>query len=141
MPLRCRGPVFRAWVITTADTGSTELRWGSASAMLEIIRQIGERQKLGTLLAEGVRRAADEIGGLAHEFAIHCKGLEFPAHDPRAMKSIAVSYATSNRGACDLQSLAYPVELKPAIPELGYPSLWTASPTKGRACLPPGCRI
>jgi len=112
---------FEHGLITTADTGGIELRWGSASAMLEIIRQIGERQELGALLGEGVRRAADEIGGLAREFAIHCKGLEFPAHDPRAMKSLAVSYATSNRGACHLQSLAYPVELKLAIPELGYP--------------------
>jgi aldehyde:ferredoxin oxidoreductase len=108
-------------VITAQDTGGVELNWGAADALIEMVHQIGRQRGLGVLLGKGVRQAARELGGVAEEFAIHVKGLEFPAHDPRALTSTAVSYATSNRGACHLQSLSYPVELTLKPPELGFP--------------------
>jgi len=44
-----------------------------------------------------------------------------PAHDPRALFSSALAYATANRGACHLQALSYPVEISLAMPDLGFP--------------------
>jgi aldehyde:ferredoxin oxidoreductase len=41
-------------------------------------------------------------------------------HDPRFSWGHAISYSTSNRGACHLSSLAHPFELSVALPELGY---------------------
>ncbi len=54
-------------------------------------------------------------------FAIHVKGLTLPAHDPRCFNTMAVGYATSNRGACHLaKSSAYFFEKTAVMPEFGY---------------------
>jgi len=119
-----------AFAIECAERGllppkvdGVELRWGSPEVVLTLIKQIARRQGLGALLAEGVRKASEDIGGLALEFAIHAKGLELPAHDPRAYNSLAVGYATSNRGACHLQGFSYIFERSVTLPELGYPEV------------------
>jgi aldehyde:ferredoxin oxidoreductase len=39
------------------------------------------------------------LGPKAEQFAIEVKGLEVPAHDPRAHNFLALAYATDNRGA------------------------------------------
>ncbi|MCL5046604.1 MAG: aldehyde ferredoxin oxidoreductase family protein [Actinobacteria bacterium] len=105
-------------ILTAADAG-VSLEWGSEEALISLIHQIGRAQGLGRLLGQGVRRAAEEVGGLAPEFAMHVKGLELPAHDPRAYNSLAVGYATSNRGACHLQALSHIFERSVSMPEIG----------------------
>jgi aldehyde:ferredoxin oxidoreductase len=126
---------FEHGLITVEDTGGIALEWGDASAMVEMVRQIGEQRGLGVLLGRGTREAAQAIGGIAQEFAIHVKGLELPAHDPRAIASTSVSYATSSRGACHLQSLSYPVELTLKMPELGYPQPLDRQSSEGKGIL------
>lgn len=126
---------FEKGLITKDDTEDIDLRWGNDEAMVEIVRKIGERKGFGKLLGEGVRRAANEIGGLAYEYAIHVKGLELPAHDPRAYSSMAVGYATANRGACHLEGHTYPLEKRMTLPELGYPQLVDRFETKGKGIL------
>ncbi len=96
---------------------------GNADAVIKLIGQIAQRQGLGSLLAQGTVKAADEIGGLAHEFTVHSKGLEMPAHDPRAYSSLALAYATSNRGACHLQGFTHALEASVTMPELGFPEI------------------
>jgi aldehyde:ferredoxin oxidoreductase len=93
--------------------------WGNAEAMLWLIHAIGRREGIGRVLGQGVRRAAEIIGGRAHECAFHVKGLEMPAHDPRAFNSMALGYATSNRGACHLQGGSYFFEKAATMPEVG----------------------
>ena len=83
-----------------------DLSWGNAAVLPELVLKIALREGLGDLLAEGVRAAARRIGGEAETFAVHVKGLEGPAHDPRAGKALAVSYGTGNRGMCHI----HPVE-------------------------------
>jgi aldehyde:ferredoxin oxidoreductase len=70
-------------------------------------------------LGEGTLRFAREIGG--EDFAIHVRGLDFPAHDPRAFYANAVAYATSHRGADHLSSFAHTFQRVVSLPELGYP--------------------
>jgi aldehyde:ferredoxin oxidoreductase len=93
--------------------------WGDGRALVELVRKIGERRGVGEILGEGVLRASRVLG--RPEYAIHSKGLEFPAHDPRAFNSLALSYATSNRGACHLQGFTYVFEKAVTMPELGFP--------------------
>jgi aldehyde:ferredoxin oxidoreductase len=88
--------------------------------MLETVRLIGENEGVGQILGQGVKAAAEAIGPESAAFAVHVKGLEFPAHDPRAYFSSAISYATSNRGACHLAGLTHALEGSLAVPELGY---------------------
>jgi len=81
--------------------------WGSGEAILALLSKIAHRQGLGEYLAQGVKKAAPHFGSLACEFAIESKGLEFAYHDPRAFTSMAIIYATGNRGACHLEGLTY----------------------------------
>ena len=107
-------------LISAEDTDGLEIEWGSEDVLIELVERITFRRNIGDILAEGVRFAAEKIGGLAEEFAIHTKGLEFPAHEPRVLNGAALSYATSNRGAChnaDLGSRFY--ERKLVMPEIG----------------------
>ena len=87
--------------------GDLKPEWGSGEAILRLIKLIAEREGIGEYLSLGVKRAAEHFGPLAGEFAVHSKGLEVAYHDPRAFTSMAVVYATGNRGACHLEGLTY----------------------------------
>ena len=62
-------------------------------------------------MTEGSKRMAEVLGKNAIEFAIHVKGLEPSAHDPRRFFSQGLSYATAARGACHNASWSHPYEL------------------------------
>jgi aldehyde:ferredoxin oxidoreductase len=63
-----------------------------------LIKKIGNKEGLGGLLGDGVKKAAEQIGGGAEAFAMHIKGLELPGYEPRGVKGYALSMATSNIG-------------------------------------------
>jgi aldehyde:ferredoxin oxidoreductase len=96
-----------------------DLTWGNGKAVTNLVEKIGRREGLGYLLGEGVMRTSAKLGGSSEAFALHVKGLEPPGHDPRAYNSLAVGYATSNRGACHLQGMSYAFERSVTMPELG----------------------
>lgn len=89
---------FEAGLITEENTGGIKLGWNRPEAYLQLIDLIARREGFGDELAEGVRSLSEKYGG--KEFAIHVKGLECPMHDPRALWGMALTYATSIRGAC-----------------------------------------
>lgn len=64
-----------------------------------------KKEGIGELLSEGVKRASERIGKGAESFAMHGKGLEGPAHDPRSGKALAVTYGTANRGMCHIHPI------------------------------------
>jgi len=66
--------------------------------MLKLVDMIAHRQGIGNLLAEGVRRAAEVIGGDARSLALHVKGQELPMHDPRAKRVLAWAMPSPTRG-------------------------------------------
>jgi aldehyde:ferredoxin oxidoreductase len=119
------------------------LNWGNSEAMLQIIKKIGEREGFGELLGEGVERVAQHVGGLAKEYVVHVKGLELPAHDPRASSAYALHYATSNLGAAHFAEggvIAAALEdyykLANFISQdLGYPSRLNRFEPKGKGVL------
>ena len=53
---------FEKGLITVADTGGLELRFGDADAMLALVEQIAYRRGFGELLAEGSAGAARKLG-------------------------------------------------------------------------------
>jgi aldehyde:ferredoxin oxidoreductase len=103
--------------ITEADTGGLPLKWGDIDAAHALLEMIARRQVFGDILAEGVRRIAAHYG--APDLAVHVNGLAVPAHDPRAFTGMAVSYATSPRGACHLQGDLFYVDVGLTISEAG----------------------
>ncbi|HFE66712.1 MAG TPA: aldehyde ferredoxin oxidoreductase, partial [Chloroflexi bacterium] len=76
----------------------SDLRFGQAETLHDLIQDTAYRQGLGNELAEGSVRLAAKHG--APEIAMAVKGLELPAYDPRGMQGQGLVYATSNRGAC-----------------------------------------
>ena len=99
------GLAFRLYdqgVITTEDTGGIELKWGDVDAIEQLVHMIGTREGIGDLLAQGSRRFGAHFH--AEEEAVQVNGLEVAYHDPRGVSGMALSYATSPRGACHNQS-------------------------------------
>ncbi len=84
------------------------LHFGDPAGVTEMIQQIGARDGLGDDLAEGVKRMAEKYGG--KEFAMHVKGLELSAYDPRGSYAQGVEYATTNRGGCHVQGASMYME-------------------------------
>ena len=107
--------------LTSRDTDGLELAWGDSEVALLLVDRIAHRQGFGNWLAEGVRSLARELGPAAEAFTVQVKGLEVAYHDPRAFTSMAVNYATANRGGCHLESLSYWNGYGVAQPELGFP--------------------
>jgi len=99
--------LFEHNLIPNSLLGDLKPEWGSGEAILELIRLVANCEGIGEYLSLGVKKAAEHFGPLAEEFAIHSKGLEFAYHDPRAFTSMAIIYATGNRGACHLEGLTY----------------------------------
>jgi aldehyde:ferredoxin oxidoreductase len=89
---------FEAGLIVEGDTGGIRLGWNQPDTLLMLIDKIAQREGFGDELAEGVRAMSGKYGG--EEYALHVKGLECPMHDPRALWGMALTYATSVRGAC-----------------------------------------
>jgi len=97
------------------------LDWNRPDVVIRLLHEIAQQKGLGELLAGGSRRAAEHIGQGSIDFAVQCKGLDFPAHDPRALVSLGLGYATSNRGACHVANLSHVVEKGLTVPEIGFP--------------------
>ncbi len=76
--------------------------WGDADSFVQAIWRAAYRHGIGDLIAEGAMRLAEYFG--SPDSAIHVRGLELPAYDPRGINSMALSYATSNRGGCHLRA-------------------------------------
>ncbi len=84
------------------------VRFGDPSGVSDLIKDIGHRRGIGDDLAEGVMRISQKYGG--HEFAMHVKGLELSAYDPRGSFAQGVEYATTNRGGCHVQGASMYLE-------------------------------
>jgi aldehyde:ferredoxin oxidoreductase len=91
--------LYEKGLLTKADTDGLELKYGDPAPMLALVKKIGLREGIGDLLAEGSMRAAASIGKGAEAFAIHVKGLELPAYEPRGAKTQGFNYVTANIGA------------------------------------------
>ncbi|MEM2442259.1 MAG: aldehyde ferredoxin oxidoreductase family protein [Candidatus Bathyarchaeia archaeon] len=91
--------LYERGILGKSETDGLELRWGDPDIIPELIKKIALRIGIGRLLAEGVKRAAEMIGRDSERYAMHVKGLELPAHDPRRAKAFGLSMATSPIGA------------------------------------------
>lgn len=89
---------YEKGLITTADTDGLELTWGNIDAILALVDNIAARKGFGDLLAEGVKRAAQQIEG-SEDYALHIKGMEVPTQGVRGLKAWALGWAVASRGA------------------------------------------
>jgi len=123
-------------LIGPKDTGGLELTWGNIEAALKLLPQIAAKQGLGELLAEGSERMAKRLGSKAAAYLTTVKGLEAPAHDPRAYHGMGLLYAMSPRGACHIKHLGVQLfsNLYPHA-SVGVPAKIKAQSSEGTARL------
>jgi len=120
------------------DCGGIDLSWGNAGAMRALIKQIAYKEKLGTILSQGVRRAAVSIGHGAERYAPHVKGLELAAYHPRSLMGTALGYTVAGRGG-DYSSVYASIEYNwsrdKAAAEFGNPEAVDRKSAGGKAPL------
>ncbi|HEY42461.1 MAG TPA: hypothetical protein G4O11_00570, partial [Anaerolineae bacterium] len=90
--------LYQEGVLNETDTGGTPLRWGDAETVKDLVHSMAQRQDFGEILALGSKALADHFH--VPEIAAQVNNLEVPYHDPRGATGMALSYATSPRGAC-----------------------------------------
>ena len=88
--------LFEKGIITAEDTGGLDLSYGNDEPVTTLIRQIARCEGFGAVLAQGTRKAAEQIGRGSEQYAIQVKGLELPAYDPRGAKAHGLNYITLN---------------------------------------------
>ena len=91
-----------AWAMEANEQGLWDngLKFGSVEELSAIFDDIAHRRGIGDELAEGSKRLSKKYGG--KEFAMHSKGLELAAYEPRRAVGQGLGYAVSNRGGCHL---------------------------------------
>lgn len=87
-------------ILCPDDIGSADFGFGNVRDVPDLIRLTALKEGIGSLLALGVKRAAQRLGEEAEGLAAHVKGLEMSGYDPRGAKGMGLGYATSPRGAC-----------------------------------------
>lgn len=78
------------------------LLFGKIDNLSDVFNDIAYRRGIGNDLAEGVKFLSEKYGG--EEFAIHSKGMELSAYEPRGAVGQGLGYAVSNRGGCHLNA-------------------------------------
>lgn len=91
-----------AWAMEANEQGlwKNGLSFGKTANISKTIENIAFRRGIGNDLAEGSKRLSEKYGG--KDFAIHSKGLELAAYEPRRSVGQGLGYAVSNRGGCHL---------------------------------------
>ncbi len=79
-----------------------DLRFGDAEAIVRFSELIGKAEGFGKEMGMGSAWLSEKYGH--PEIAMHVKGMELPAYDPRGFHGMSISLVTNNRGGCHLRS-------------------------------------
>jgi len=85
---------FEKGLIGNAD--GLDLRFGNKDALLQLIPKIARREGVGDVLAEGTRRAAQQIGQGSADFAIQTAGMELSGVNVKGCFSMGLALVTSD---------------------------------------------
>jgi aldehyde:ferredoxin oxidoreductase len=90
---------FEKGVLTAADTGGLDFRWGDGQMLVRAVELIARREGFGAVLADGVARMSQRFGPATDAFNLTVKGQELPMHEPRLKHVLGVGYAVAPVGA------------------------------------------
>ncbi|MEM2987593.1 MAG: aldehyde ferredoxin oxidoreductase family protein, partial [Candidatus Bathyarchaeia archaeon] len=107
-------------ILTQKDMDGVEARFGNHEALVKLLEKMGKREGIGDILAEGVKFAAEKIGKGAEKLAQHIKGVEVTGYDLRCLKTAALGFAVSFRGADHNRHGAYAFDVKGKFNRLKY---------------------
>ena len=100
--ISCAGSVAFAMELAEKGVHDFGVHFGETENLSQMFHDIAYRQGEGNYLADGSKRMSDIFGG--KEYAIHAKGMELAAYEPRHAVGHGLGYATSNRGGCHLNA-------------------------------------
>ena len=93
---------FEKGILTRKDTDGLDMTWGNTEAVRAMLRKIAYREGIGDILAEGVKRTVEKIGGELPNMGIYTlKGSTPRAHDDRANWLWMLDHCTSNTGVTE----------------------------------------
>lgn len=100
-----------------------EPRFGNGEAAVAMAEMMRDREGIGSILANGVRKASAQIdaerGSESWKWAMHVKGLEAVGYDLRGLKTFALGAAVTTRGICHNRSAAYDVDIGGEVDRFG----------------------
>jgi aldehyde:ferredoxin oxidoreductase len=116
--------VFIAGLMECAEKGlispeqvqGLELKFGSADGLIALVEQIGKREGLGDILADGLPAIAENLGEEVAGYMMHVKGQPLPLHEPRWKPGMGIGYAISPSGADHMHNIHDPVYADDQIP-------------------------
>jgi aldehyde:ferredoxin oxidoreductase len=102
--------VEKGWI--TKQQLGFELTWGDTQGANRLLQLICKREGFGDLLAEGVKRAAEKLGGPAKAAAIYTgKGASPRGHDHRARWEEMLDTATSSTATMETGNPVHQTEV------------------------------
>ncbi|MCW4054311.1 MAG: aldehyde ferredoxin oxidoreductase family protein [Candidatus Bathyarchaeota archaeon] len=105
-------------ILDKKDLDDIEANFGNSEALIQLLEKMGKREGIGDTLANGVRSAAQKIGKGSEKLAQHIKGLEVTGYDLRCLKTAALGFAVSFRGADHNRHGAYAFDVKGKVNRL-----------------------
>jgi aldehyde:ferredoxin oxidoreductase len=105
---------YEKGLINKKDTGGIEMTWGNHRALVAMMEKMAKRDGFGDIIADGIKKAAERIGGEAGKCAIHIQGQEVPGHNPIGSYHWPATYIASTTPARHTQgSEGFSQELMP----------------------------
>jgi aldehyde:ferredoxin oxidoreductase len=109
---------YEKGILTQKEMDGIDAHFGNAEAMVQLVEKIGKREGIGEILADGVKVAAEKIGKGSEKLAAHIKGVEVTGYDLRCLKTAALGFAVSFRGADHNRHGAYAFDVKGKVNRL-----------------------
>jgi len=116
---------YEKGLLTAKDLDGLELKWGDAEAIKALAENIAHRRGFGNILAEGVKYAAEYVGGEAINMAVHTMKPNTPrTHDHRGRWVEMLDSCLTNSGTLETQP-AFIIDLtKYGLPKSIDPFSW-----------------
>jgi aldehyde:ferredoxin oxidoreductase len=112
---------YEKGLIKKKETGGIEMTWGNHKALVAMMEKMAKREGFGDIIADGVRKAAERIGGDAAKYAIHIQGQEVPGHNPIASYHWPATYIANATPARHTQgSEGFSQELMPKFDKSSF---------------------
>lgn len=90
---------YEKGLLTKEQLGGIDMTWGNVEGVEQLMKMMARREGIGDLLAEGVKRVAESIGGEATQIAVHTmKGNTPRGHDHRVRWTEWLDTVTSDTG-------------------------------------------
>ncbi len=96
---------YEKGILTEKDTDGLRMTWGNVEAVRMMLTKVAHREGFGDILADGVMRAAERIGGEAPNLGVYVRKGHGPrTHDARARWSDVLDYAVGGVGTSESNS-------------------------------------